>query len=371
MPRPRPPHLHREETRHGVVCWYVRRKHGPRIRLRAEYGSDEFWREYRAALEGVPAGAARAKGKPQTLSWGLERYRQSPAWAALALATRRQRENIYRQVVASAGDDALLDIDTQSIRDGRDRRAAKPHSANNFIKAMRGFFGWASDPDAGNLVPEDPTKGVRLLEGPNDDIGHHTWTDDEIARFEARWPIGTRERLAFDLLLYTGLRRGDVVRLGRQHVRDGVITLRTEKKAGAGVVHPPVLPVLGATIAATKTGALTFLVTERGAPFVKEGFGNWFGDACRKAGVPGSAHGLRKAGATRCAENGATVNQLMALFGWSTPKMAMHYTAAADRKRLAQSAGRLLAAGQTENEKRPYLDPGAGIPAEINAKSKG
>jgi len=92
------------------------------------------------------------------------------------------------------------------------------------------------------------------------------------------------------------------------------------------------------TIAASKTGDLTFLVTERGTPFVKESFGNWFRDACREAGCPGSVHGLRKARATRAGENGATVHQLMALFGWKTEKMALIYTRKADRKRLAPTA---------------------------------
>jgi hypothetical protein len=86
------------------------------------------------------------------------------------------------------------------------------------------------------------------------------------------------------------------------------------------------MAVLPATIAGSRTGDLTFLVTERGAPFVKEGFGNWFRAACRAAGCPGSAHGLRKAGATRAAENGATIHQLMAPFGWKTEKMALVYT---------------------------------------------
>jgi integrase len=371
MPKPRPPHLHREQTRHGTVTWYVRKQHGPRIRIHAEYGTPAFWQEYRAALESTAASIAPVKDKGHTVVWALDRYRHSPAWAGLAHATRRQREYIYLQVVASAGKSPLATIDTQAIREGRDRRHETPHSANNFVKGMRGFFAWAADPDGGNLLTADPTKGVRLLPGRNDKIGHHTWTDEEIARFEARWPIGTRERLAFDLLLYTGLRRGDVVRLGRQHVRDGVITLRTEKKAGGGVVYPPVLPVLAATIEATKTGDLTFLVTERGAPFVKEGFGNWFGEACRKAKCPGSAHGLRKAGATRAAENGATVNQLMALFGWSTPKMALHYTLAADRKKLAASAGKLLAPARTENEKRPHLGAGAGVKPKTPKKTRG
>jgi integrase len=146
--------------------------------------------------------------------------------------------------------------------------------------------------------------------------------------------------LAFDLLLYTGFRRGDAVRVGRQHVRDGVITIRTEKTGE--VVSIPMLPPLGASIAATKTGDLTFLVGRGGQPWVKESFGNWFGEACRAAGCPGSAHGLRKAGATRAAERGASERQLMAIFGWSTGKMAQHYSRTADRARLAQAAAEFL-----------------------------
>jgi integrase len=95
---------------------------------------------------------------------------------------------------------------------------------------------------------------VKLLAGPNGDVGFHAWTEAEFARFEARWPLGTRERLAFDILLYTGLRRGDAVRLGRQHVTGDVFSIRTEK-TGA-VVTRPILPQLAASIAATKTGDL-------------------------------------------------------------------------------------------------------------------
>ena len=95
-----------------------------------------------------------------------------------------------------------------------------------------------------------------MLAGPNDADGFHTWSQEELDRFEARWPLGTRERLAFDLLLYTGLRRSDAVRVGLQHVRDGVITIRTEKhqKGSRGEqVTIPILEPLAALIAATKT----------------------------------------------------------------------------------------------------------------------
>lgn len=365
MPRPRPPHLHREETRHGTVVWFVRKGHGPRTRIRAPYDSKEFWQQYRAAVEGAPAPSKAIR--PHSLAWAIEQYRQSSAWARFSNATRRQRENIFRAVIKTAGDTPLSDITADAIVDGRERRQSAPHSANNFLKTMRGFFKWSCDRQGGNLLKVNPTTGVKLLAGKNKD-GFHTWTDDEIDRFERRWPEGTRERLALHLLLYTGLARGDVVRLGRQHVKDGVITFHMEKARGDGVVYPPVLPVLAGTIAKTKTGDLTFLVTERGTGFVKESFGNWFREACKKAGVPGSAHGLRKAGATRAAENGATVHQLMALFGWKTEKMALLYTKKAERKRLAMSAGALLIA-QTLNENRPHLEPGAGSSADSRAKS--
>lgn len=336
----------------------MRRGHGPRTRITAEYGSEQFWAEYRAALAGAPKPAQTVK--THTLAWGLGRYRESSAWSALSNATRRQSENIYRAVIKTAGDTSLRDITAETIKAGRERRSAAPHAANNFLKSLRRFFKWAADPEGGKLVADNPCIGVKLLKGKNKD-GFHTWTDEEIERFEKRWVIGTRERLALDLLLYTGLARGDVVRLGRQHVNNGVITFRMEKNRGDGVVYPPVLPILAATIAASRTGDLTFLVTERGTPFVKESFGNWFREACREADCPGSAHGLRKAGATRAAENGATVNQLMALYGWKTEKMALLYTRKADRKRLAAMAAPLLMpSAQTLNENRPHLESGAG-----------
>ena len=175
MPRPRPPHLHREETRHGRLTWYVRKGHGPSIRIKAEYGSDDFWAQYRGALEGKPAPSKASRA--DTLAWALERYRESSAWAALSNATQRQRENIYRAVTKSAGSALLSEITSETIRSGRERRADKPHAANNFLKAMRGFFAWAVE---GKYVSTDPTKGVKLLVGKNDAAGFHTWSQEEL-----------------------------------------------------------------------------------------------------------------------------------------------------------------------------------------------
>ena len=141
-----------------------------------------------------------------------------------------------------------------------------------------------------------------------------------------------------DVLHYTGLRRGDAVRFGRQHVRNGVASIKTEKSGFTLEVALPILSVLQATIDAGPCGDLTFIVGENGRPLTKESFGNEFKAACKAAGVPGSAHGVRKIAATRAADAGATEAELMAIFGWTDPKVAAHYTRTANRKRLAAQA---------------------------------
>jgi hypothetical protein len=125
-----------------------------------------FWAQYRAALEGVPPKAKQPK--TSSLRWAIDRYRNSSVWAALSPATRRQRENIFKHVIKTAGDVPLRDIGTDAIRQGRERRAQTPHSANVFIKTMRGFYVWALEE---KLVSIDPTEGIKLLRGPNDENG--------------------------------------------------------------------------------------------------------------------------------------------------------------------------------------------------------
>jgi hypothetical protein len=156
MPRPRPPHLHRERTRHGRTAWYVRIGHGSRIRLRAEYGTPEFEAEYRAALEGRPPASRERAATMGSLAWLFDRYRETVAWSDLSLATRRQRENIMTGVLAQAGHEPVAAIKRAHIVAGRDRRAATPFQARHFLDAMRGLFRWALD--AGH-VKADPTIG--------------------------------------------------------------------------------------------------------------------------------------------------------------------------------------------------------------------
>jgi integrase len=360
MPRPRPPHLHREVTRHGRAVWYVRLDRGKRVRLHGDYGSPEFQAAYEAAMAGKPAPDEAKKFNAQSLGWLIERYRESSTWAGLSQATRQQREGILRSTTQSAGTAPLSRINRTAIERGIGRR--NQYGARDFLQTMRGLFQWATK---AGLADTDPTVGLKAVLPVTD--GHHVWTDDECAAFEARWQRGTRERVAFDVLLYTGLRRGDAVRLGRPHVRNGIASIRTEKTGQTVTI--PILPPLQASLDAGPIGEMTFIASERGRPLTKGSFGGWFRAACQKAGVPGSAHGLRKAGATRVANNGGTEAQLEAMFGWKGGHMASLYTRQANRAKLAKDAAVMLLSEHDPNIYSRTSPSGAGAAPDLQKKS--
>lgn len=157
MPRPRPPHLHRQVTQHGQIVWYVRIGKGRRTRIRAEFGTPEFDAEYQAAVSETPRPKrGTAAG---SLAWLVERYRQVDAWTSLSLATRRQHENIFRQVIETAGNQPYRSITSKVIAAGRDRRVATPFQARHFLDTMRGLFEWALD---AQFVTADPGSGGQI-----------------------------------------------------------------------------------------------------------------------------------------------------------------------------------------------------------------
>jgi integrase len=214
-----------------------------------------------------------------------------------------------------------------------DARSGTPAQARNFLGTLRAIFQWALSREH---IDVDPTVGIKVSRLRGD--GFHTWTTEELSRFESHWHVGTRERLAFDLMLWTGLRRGDAARVGPKNVMDGSIILDTAKTGQRVSIR--ILPPLARSIAATPGGE-SFVVNDYGRPFVKESFGNWFKEACVAAGVPGSAHGLRKALAVKLAESGATDREIGAILG---NDMAKLYARKASVPKLSDAAlARLIA----------------------------
>ena len=191
-------------------------------------------------------------------------------------------------------------------------------------------------------LPDNPALGVTRQKVKT--AGYKTWSEAEIERFEAKHPIGTKARLAFGLLLFTGQRRGDVVKMGPQHIDGGVLSI-VQEKTGTPVVIP-LHPKLREIINATPSGHLSFLVTHFGKPYTAPGFGNWFRELANEAGCPDvSAHGLRKATATRLADMECTVHEIASILGHTSIAVVEIYTRAANRKALAKSAMRKLIEG--------------------------
>lgn len=333
MPKKRPLYVQTYLSRHGKRMWFFRAGRQPRVRLPDEYGSPEFMAAYREALAAHLAGE---KKPGRTLGWLIQQYRISPAYTTLAPETMKQFRYQLDRMAERARKAPLDEITQASIAAGRDARAEKPTDANKYLKCSSALYRFAVDR---RLMKSNPAQVVAKLKTKGQ--GFHTWTEDEAAAFEARWPIGTRERLAFDLLIYTGVRRSDVVRLGRQNTRQGEITITTEKSRNSGrpvEVTITILPPLAVSIAAAPTGDMTYLVTMKRTAFPKTSFGNWFKKACVAAGVPGSSHGLRKLAAVRMAEAGASEAELNAVFGWANGSdEARIYIEKASRAKLAKA----------------------------------
>ena len=240
------------------------------------------------------------------------------------------RRGILDRFCEQHGGKRFAQLEARHLRQIRDGMIDRPDAANNLIKALRQVFKFAV---AYDHISANPLIEVERLKSRNKD-GLHAWTLAEVQKFETAHPIGTRARLALALLLYTGQRRGDVVHMGRQHVRDGWMAVMQQKTAKR--LEVPVLAELRRILDASETGDLTYLVTSFGKPYTAAGFGNWFRVQCDKAGLPQcSAHGLRKAAASRLAELGCSTREIMSITGHESLREVERYTKAAEQKRLA------------------------------------
>jgi integrase len=297
---------------------------------------------YQAALaDDLPREIGAARTKPGSINALVVRFYSSARFTRLAPLTRSTYRNIIERFRTDHGNKAIASLKRDHVRRMIDARATTPAAANHFLGMIGALMrlaveiGWRED---------DPTYGIKKVRVSSS--GFHSWTEAEIAAFEARHPVGTKARLAFDLLLYTAQRRGDVVRMGRQHLAGGFLTVRQHKTGAA--LEIPIHTALSVSLAAAPGDHLAFLTTAFGKPYTAPGFGNWFRERCDEAGLPEcSAHGLRKAAARRLAEAGCSAHQIMAITGHKTPAEAERYTRAADQRHNARAAfSKLTEAGR-------------------------
>jgi integrase len=333
MTRIRLDYVHEYLDRHGKLRRYFRRPGFKQIALPGIPGSDEFMTAYQLALAGqtprLQIGAARTK--PGTVNAAIVSYYSSVAFRSLAVSTQKGRRAIFERFREEHGDKRIALLPHEFIVRALSKRS--PQSARHWLKALRGLLQFAVTE---GFRADDPTQGIKRARIKSD--GYHTWTEAEIEQFEARYALGTRARLALALLLYTAQRRGDVITMGRQHVRDGAIAVR-QQKPGA-TLQIPIHAELRKALDAVPSEHLTFLVTEQGRPFTPAGFSNWFRRCRAEAKLPPvcSSHGLRKAACRRLAEAGCTAHQIAAISGHASLQEVERYTKAADQVQLARQA---------------------------------
>jgi integrase len=331
--------------RDGKVRHYFRRRGHDRVPLPGLPGSAEFMRAYEQAASGV-SPVADHRSKPGSIEAAVIGYLGSASFSALALSTRRTRRQVLDHFRRAHGDKGVATLQKHHVER---MIAAKstPATALLLLKTIRELMKYAVKV---GLRRDDPTAGIQKPKfGKN--IGLPTWSEEDIARFEARHPVASKARLAMALGLYTGQRGGDVVRMGPQHIKEGVLHLRQQKTGTPLLI--PVHPELKALLDAVPPGQLVFLTGRGARPVNPDAFSAWFKERCREAGLPprASFHGLRKAAARRLAEAGMSANVIAAVTGHKSLAEVARYTAAADQLRLARQGIEALGGKHWENDK--------------------
>jgi enterobacteria phage integrase len=325
-------HLHRFTTRHGRRVVYLRVPGHKSVALPGEEGSPEFMAAYNDAIASLTPAERPERHRPFSFNALTQKYWQTPRFRAKAPRTQYVERQVIERFTITYGHRDVRTLHTRHLDAIFAKMADRPGAAMDLRKRLRNLMrfaiklGWRTD---------DPIAATDTFKGGT----HHTWTDDEIAQFQAHWERGTRQRTAFDLLLYTGQRSGDVRAMTWSDVAGGRVRVAAQEKTGAHV-NAPMHPELSATLASYDRKGVVIVLTQFERPFTQAGFGNWMADTINRAGLPKRcvAHGLRKAAARRLAEAGCTVHQIAAITGHRTLKEIARYTERAERSALADDA---------------------------------
>ena len=316
----------------GRAHHYFRRPGFPRVRLPGLPWSPSFMAEYEKAISGARTAIGAGRVKPGSVAAVIAEYKDSREFfGSKSAGTQRTRRGILDRFRAAYGDRPFALLPPEWIEALLDSKP--PHAARSWRATLRSLcqFGVKR-----RYLRTDPTANIkpRAIKGD----GFHTWTEDEISQFVRFHPLGTKPRLALALLLYTAQRRSDVVKMGRQHIRDGWLHVKQEKTDKPLAI--PVHPELRAVLDATPSEHLTFLVTATGKPYGPNHFSETFREWCDAAGLPKrcTAHGLRKAACRRFAEAECSGPEIMSISGHATLKELVRYTKAADQAKMARNA---------------------------------
>jgi len=326
--------VHEYRDRHGKVRRYFRRPGMPHVPLPGEVGSPEFMSAYESAIGGQPV-ERRSRFGDGSLGALVTEFYKSTEFKNLKPSSQRVYRVVLGALAASHGHRMVRDMQTHHARKLiQDIGERRPGMANLTRKMLRVVMGYAV---ALNWRKDNPITAGRSGV-PTYKLGKvHTWTDEQLNAFEVRWPLGTRERLAYALLLFTTQRGGDVVRMRRSDIKGGVIKLVQQKTDAE--LSIPLHPALLRALRAGPANGIYLIGDDHGRPINRAALTRLIRDAVKAAGLPPvcKAHGLRKAAMRRLAEHGGTDKELAAISGHKSLSEVKRYTEMADQARLAGS----------------------------------
>lgn len=322
--------------RNGHLRYYFRRPGGVRTPLPGSPGSGEFMAAYQGALNEAPTKKPKERGAHGTFDRLLQLYFESPEFLRLKAPTQRAYRLAMERLLKleNIGHRKVNEMRREHVKRILAKRVDRPCAANDALKKLRILIRFAMDLDP-PWRRDDPTiKIKKQAEGE-----HHTWTDEEISAFEARWRVGSQQRTAFALHLYTGQRTSDVVRMSWRDVDEAGAIQVVQQKTGAKL-WIPLHPDLRAILSAWPKSHIAILTTAFGKPFSVKGLGNRMADAIDAAGLPERCvtHGLRKAAGRCLAEAGCSEKEIAAVTGHASLEEVARYTKAANQKKLAIAA---------------------------------
>jgi integrase len=318
--------------RTGKMRRYFRKRGSKPVALPGAPGSPEFMAAYQLAMGGKPERPVQHDGAGTVSSLILD-YKRSPAFASnIKPSSQRMYRMVLDQFDAKHGHRLVVDMPRDKVAAYvYEIGAERPAMANLTRAVLRKLLahavrhGWRTD----NPVTEIDSYKLGT---------HHTWTDGELRAFEVRWPLGSRQRLAYALLLYTGQRVGDVAKMRRQDVSGDAIHV-VQEKTGAEL-WIPIHSELAAAMQAGPNNGMALIGDLNGSPMSAGGLSAMIRRAAKDARLPDgcSAHGLRKAMTRRLAEGGATAKEIASVSGHKTLKEIERYTDKADQRRLSRAA---------------------------------
>lgn len=324
------PYVKAYVDRTGAVRRYFRKPGCKSVVLPGVPGSHEFMAAYQAAL-GTPLVRPARQG-PGTVAALIVDYLRGPAFVNLKPSSQATYRIVLDRFGMKHGHRLVRDMPRAKVAAYVHAIGAEHPGMANLTRAV-----------LRRLLAQAVRLGYRndnpVAEIDRYKIGtRHTWSEAELAAFERRWPLGTRERLAYALLLYTGQRGGDVVRMRRQDISGGAIAVVQEKTGTA--LSIPIHPELVAAMKGGPRKGMHLIGDPNGRPIGRPALTAFMKRAAEAAGLPPQclAHGLRKAQMRRLAEGGASAKQIASISGHKTLREIERYTAAADQKRLSKAA---------------------------------